>query len=101
MSFVNNPKNFIYLKGSLKQRANKVGADHSSAALLENATGDDRVSSVKIGTRVGHLGVEEPLFNNFVAKTSTEFIQGEKTSLVKSKFFSRLTRKFGELPIYG
>lgn len=41
MSFVYNPKNIIYLKASVKKRMNKIGADHSSAALLENAIGDD------------------------------------------------------------
>ena len=34
MSFVYNPKNYLYLKSSLKTRKNKVGVDHSSAKLL-------------------------------------------------------------------
>jgi hypothetical protein len=36
-----------------------------------------------------------------VAKASTELVKGEQTSLVKSKLFGRLTRKFGDLPFYG
>ena len=101
MSFVNNPKNFIYVKGSLKQRQNKVGSDHSSAALLENALGDDKISSLKLGSRLGILSATEPLFKNFVAKASTEIVKGEKTAFVKSKLFGRLTRKLGDLPFYA
>ena len=41
MSFVYNPQNYMYAKVSKKSRQNKVGADHSSAALLENAVGQD------------------------------------------------------------
>ena len=55
MAFMYNPKNFLYMKASSKRRMNKVGADHSSAALLENATGDDRVMSFKLGSRFSRL----------------------------------------------
>ena len=101
MNFVNNPKNYLYAKLSRKNRANRVGADHSSAALLENAIGDDRVTSIKIGSRFSRLGENGPLFKNYVGKASTEIISGENTSLLKSKLFARLTHKPDKLPVYG
>jgi len=101
MNFVNSPKNYLYAKVSQKQRTNKVGGDHSSAALLENAEGDDSIYSFKIGSRFCRIHEQEPLFKNFVAKASTELITGENTSLLKSKFFSRLTHKVNDYPIYG
>ena len=55
MAFMYNPKNFLYMKASSKRRMNKVGADHSSAVLLENATGDDKVMSFKFGSRFSRL----------------------------------------------
>ena len=96
-----NPKNFIYLKASTKRRVNKVGAEHSSAALLENATGDDRVMSFKLGSRFSRLSQDEPLMRNLVAKASTELIKGDQANLLKSKLFIRLTRRLGDLPFYG
>ena len=101
MSFIYNPKNFVYLKASVKKRSNKVGSAHSSAALLENAIGDDRVVSFKIGSRIGRLGSEIPLFNNLVAKASTELIRGDQTGLIKTKAFARLTRQLKEDSLYG
>lgn len=100
-SFVYNPKNFYYLKASVKSRRNRVGAQHSSAALLENAMGDDKVLCVKAGTRLALLNVEEPLMSNLVFKSSAELVNGEQTSLIKAKGFARLTRKFGAAPFYG
>ena len=94
MTFFYNPKNYLYLKQSVKQRSNRVfGGRNSSAALLENATGDDKVFSLKIGSRLGRLGASEPSLNNFVSKASVEVIKSEQTSLIKSKLFARLTRK--------
>lgn len=40
-SFLCNPQNFVYLKLSSKFRQNKVAELHSSAALVENAVGED------------------------------------------------------------
>ena len=40
-NFAFSPQNHAYLKVSQKFRSNKVGLEHSSAALLENAVGED------------------------------------------------------------
>ena len=101
MSFVYNPKNFIYFKTSEKRRLNKVGTEHSSAALLENATGDDKVMSFKFGSRLARLSQSEPLLKNYVGKASIELIKGGQTNLLKSKLFARFTHKIGDYPFYG
>ena len=100
-SFNYNPKNFFYLKTSIKRRSNKVGADHSSAALLENAIGDDQVLSFKVGQRIARISAEDGLMNNHVGKASAEFITSDQSQLVKAKVFARYTRKIGSLPFYG
>ena len=48
---------------------------------------------MKIGSRLGRLGANEPLLNNLISKASVEVIKSEQTSLIKSKLFARLTRK--------
>lgn len=77
MSFVYNPRNLVYLKASIKDRNNAVGSEHSSAALLENATGHSRVACFKMGAQMSRLSVDEPLMRNIVAKASTELVTGE------------------------
>ena len=54
-----------------------MGSEHSSAALLENATGHSRVACFKMGAQMSRLAVDEPLMKNIVAKVSTEVVTGE------------------------
>ena len=77
MSAVYNPSNYVYLKASHKYRKNKVGVDHSSADLILNSIGDDRVVSWQTGARLTRLSTDEPLMNNLVCKASTELVAGE------------------------
>jgi len=58
MQFQYNPKNIVYVKASQKRRVNQVAAGHSSAALLENAIGDDKVWVFKFGARMSRLAIE-------------------------------------------
>ena len=51
--------------------------------------------SVKLGSRFARLASAEPLMNNLIAKTSTEFIASEEYNLIKSKLFTRLTKGLG------
>ena len=85
----------------MQSRKNKVGSQHSSAALIENATGDDKVTSYTIGARMSRLSVDEPLFKNFVAKASAGLISGQQTNLLKTTAFARLTRKIDNYPLYA
>ena len=101
MSAVYNPRNELFIKASHKYRKNKIGVDHSSAALIDNAIGDDHVVSWRAGAHMSRLGTDEPLMNNLVVKASTELVTGDKTKLLKSKLFARLTKKLGEQPFYG
>lgn len=86
--FFLNPENFAYLKMSSKQRQNKVGSRHSSALLLDRACGEDAVSSVKLGVKLGQAS-HEFIGDTLAVNASTEFMTGGSLSLLKSKFFLR------------
>ena len=44
---------------------------------MENAIGDDSVMSIKVGSKVSRLRVSDPLYHNFIGRTSSELITGE------------------------
>ena len=51
--------------------------------------------SFKAGMRMSRLSMKEPIVQNVVGKLSTEFIYSEQTKLIKSKLFTRMTKKIG------
>ena len=101
MSFEYNPQNYMYAKMSRKSRQNKVGVDHPSATLLENAIGQDSVNAYKLGFKFSKLGMPVPRNSNLVAKASTELVRGSSTNLWKSKFFTRVVRQIEGRDVYA
>jgi len=81
------PKAHLYLKVSHKERKNKVVSGNASSQLIENAMGEDVVSSCKAG---GYFATTATL-----VKASSELqksIGSAANTLLKMKFFARLQR---------
>ena len=97
-----SPKNNAYVKVSQKYRVNKVGAVHSSAALLENAQGDDSVRSVKAGVKMTRVSAGGSPASNFVAiGSSAEVVKGANVDLAKGKMYAKVSKTIGGDALVG
>ena len=64
--------------------------------------GDESVRSFKVGQVFGRVSdfFDLSLYQNFVAKSSSELLFTEQGTLVKSKLFTRLMRSFPDWGFY-
>lgn len=87
-NFLFSSDNYGYIKVSAKERANAVGARHSSSLLIDRAMGEDSSKVAKIGVKFTEADINS-VNNNCVVKASTEI---SDSKIWRTKFFARVLR---------